>query len=60
MTMPSFEQVESSHRKEEPCERGCNWIVKFCHCLNFGYRKYVIIILYSRQNSLSLPFTVVA
>ena len=45
MTMPSFEQVESSHRKKEPCERGCNWIVKFCHCLNFGYRKYGIIIL---------------
>ena len=45
MAMPSFKQVEANYDEEEPCERGCSWIVKFYHCLNFGYRKYGIIFL---------------
>ena len=45
MAMPSFKQVEVNYDEEEPCERGCSWIIKFSHCLNFGYRKYGIIFL---------------
>ena len=44
MTMLSFKQVESNYGKTEPCEQGCGWIIKFSHCLNFGYSKYAIII----------------
>ena len=44
MTMLSFKQVESNYGKREPCQWGCNWIIKFSHCLNFGYSKYSIII----------------
>ena len=40
MTMLSFKQVESNYYQREPCERGCSWIIKFSHCLNFGYRQY--------------------
>ena len=35
MTMPSLEQVESKEKEKEPCKRGCSWIIKFSHCLNF-------------------------
>ena len=42
--MPLFKQVESNYDKKAPCKRGCSWIVKFSHCLNFGYHKYGIII----------------
>ena len=38
MTMPSFRQVESKYCKKKPCERGCGWIIKLSHCLDFGYR----------------------
>ena len=52
MTMSSFKQVESNYGKKEPCERGCSWIIKFSHCLNFEYCKYSIIIFSIRtQNS---------
>ena len=44
MTMLSFKQVESNYGKKEPCERGCGRIIKFSHCLNFGYCKYGVII----------------
>ena len=44
MTMLSFKQVESNYGKKEPCERGCSWIIKFSHYLNFEYRWYGIII----------------
>ena len=27
--MLSFKQVESNHRKREPCKWGCSWIIKF-------------------------------
>ena len=47
MTMLSFKQVKSNYGKEEPCERGCCWIIKFSHCLNFGYQKYAIIIFFN-------------
>ena len=40
MTMLSFKQIASNYGKKEPCERDCSWIIKFSHCLNFGYRKY--------------------
>ena len=42
MTMPSFKQVESNYGKKESCEWVCSWIIKFSHCLNFGYRQYGI------------------
>ena len=44
MTMLSFKQVESNYGKRGSCERGCSWIIKFSHCLNFGYCQYGIII----------------
>ena len=50
MTMPSFKQVKSNYDKKEPCERGCSWIIKFFHCLNFGYRKCGIIFSIRTQN----------
>ena len=50
MTMLSFKEVESNYGKREPCERGCSWIIKFSHCLNFGYRKYGIIFSIPTQN----------
>ena len=46
MTTLSLKQVESNYGKREPCEQGCGWIIKFSHCLNFGYGKYGIIIFY--------------
>ena len=49
MTMPSFKQVESNYNKKEPCEQR-SWIIKFSHCLNFGYRKYCIIFSIQTQN----------
>ena len=42
--MSSFKQTESNYGKKEPCEQGCSQIIKFSHCLNFGYCKYGIII----------------
>ena len=51
MTMPSLEQVESNYGKKEPCKRGCSWIIKFSHCLNFGYRKYGFIIFSIRNQN---------
>ena len=54
MTMPSFKQVESNCSKKEPCERGCSWIIKFCHCLDFGYHKYGIIFLIRTQSGCTL------
>ena len=59
MTLPSFKQIESNYCKKEPCERGCIWIIKFFHCLNFkfshcvnfGHRQYVIIIFSIRTQS---------
>ena len=50
MTMPSFKQVESNYGKKESCERGCSWIIKFSHCLNFGYGKHSIIFSIRTQN----------
>ena len=44
MTMSLFKQVESNCGKKVPCERGCSWMIRFSHCLNFGYRQYGIII----------------
>ena len=38
MTMLSFKEVQSNYDKKEPYERGCSWITKFSHCLNFRYR----------------------
>ena len=38
MTMLSFKEVQSNYGKKEPYERGCSWITKFSHCLNFRYR----------------------
>ena len=43
VTMPYFKPVESNYSKKEPWERGCSEIIKFSHCLNFGYCKYGII-----------------
>ena len=37
--------------KREPCEGGCNFIIKFSHCLNFGYHKYGIIIFLIRTQN---------
>ena len=44
MTMLSFKQVESNYGKKEYCKRGCSWIIKFSHYLNFGHFYYGIII----------------
>ena len=44
MTMPPFQKVESNYGKKEPCEWGCSCIIKFSHCLHFGYGKYGVII----------------
>ena len=44
MTMLSFKQVEPNYGINEPCRRGCSWIIRFSHYLNFIYRKYGIII----------------
>ena len=41
--MLSSKQVESNYGKKEPWEQSCSWIIKFSHCLNFGYLKFVII-----------------
>ena len=49
-TMPSFKQVESNCSKKKPCKRGCSWIIKSSHCLNFGYHKYSIIFSIQTQN----------
>ena len=51
MTMLSFKQVESNYSKKKPCERGCSWIIKFPHCLNFRYLKYGIIIFSIRKQN---------
>ena len=52
ITVPSFKQVESNYCKKEPWEWGCSWIIKFFHCLNFGYYKCGIIVFSIRtQNS---------
>ena len=50
MTMLSFKQVEFNYGKKEPWERGCSWIIK-SYCLNFGYRKYGIIIFSIRTQN---------
>ena len=50
MTMFSFKEVESNVGKKALCERGCSWMIKFSHCLNFGYRKYGIIFSIRTQN----------
>ena len=44
MTMQSFKKVESDCGKKEPCKWGCSLIIKFSHCLKFGYSKHGIII----------------
>ena len=44
ITMPSFKQVESYYGKKESWEQGCSWVIKFSHCLDFGYCRYSIII----------------
>ena len=54
MTMPSFKQVESNCSKKEPCEWGCSWIIKFCHCLDFGYHKCGVIFLIRTQSGCTL------
>ena len=46
MTMLSFKQIKSNYGRKEPCEQACCWIIKFSHCLNFGYHKYGIIIFF--------------
>ena len=51
MTMLSFNQIQSNYSKKLPCERGCSWIIKFSHCLNFGYYKYGIIIFSIRTQN---------
>ena len=51
MTMLSFKQVESNYGKEKPWERGCSWVIKFSHCLNYEYRKYGIIIFSIRTQN---------
>ena len=43
MTILSFKQVEFNCGKKEHCKQGCSWIIKFSHCLDFGYHKYGII-----------------
>ena len=48
--MSSFKQVESNYGKKEPCKRGCSRIIKFSHCLNFGYCKYGTIIFFSSNS----------
>ena len=50
MVMLPFKQVKSNCGKKEPCERGCCWIIKFFHWLNFGYRKYGIIIFFNSNS----------
>ena len=50
MTMPSFKQVESNYSKKEPCKPGCSWIIKFCHCFDFGYYRCGIIFSIWTQN----------
>ena len=55
MTMLSFKQVKSNCGKRESCERGYCWIIKFPHCLNFGYHRYGIIIFsIQTQNNYTL------
>ena len=44
MSMLSFKQVEFNNDGKEPFKRGCSWIIKFVHCLNFGYHQYGIVI----------------
>ena len=48
MTMLSFKQVESNYGKRESCKQGCSWIVKFFHCLNFGYHNMVLLFFQSK------------
>ena len=43
-------EFESDCGKNEPCEQGYSWIIKFSFCLNFGYRKYGIIFSIRTQN----------
>ena len=50
MTMLSFKQVESNYGKKESFKQCSSWINKFCHCLDFGYRKYSIIFSIRTQN----------
>ena len=50
MTMLSFKQVEFKHGKIKPCEQGYSWIIKFSHCLNFGYGKYGFFFSIRTQN----------
>ena len=50
MTMLSLNQVEVKYGKKEPCERGYSWIIRFSHCLNFGYHKYFFFFLFSIRN----------
>ena len=51
MTVLSLKQVESNFGKKEPCERDSSWIIKFFHCLDFGCRKYGIIIFSIRTQN---------
>ena len=53
MTMLWFKQVEFNYRKQESCEQGCSWIVKFSHCLHFQYHIYGIIFSIRTQNGCS-------
>ena len=58
MTMPSFKQVESNYGKKGPCKQGFSWIIKFSHCLNFGYDKHgVIIFLFEFQMTVDAACT---
>ena len=50
MTMLSFKQGESNYDKKEACQRGCTWMIKFSHCLNFGYRECGIVFSVQTQN----------
>ena len=40
MTVVSFKQAKSDYGKKEPHERGCCWIIKFSHCLNFEFFQF--------------------
>ena len=43
VTILSFTQVESNYGKEEQCERGCSWIIKFSHCMDFDTINMVLL-----------------
>ena len=53
MTVLWFKQVEFNYRKQESCEQGSSWIVKFSHYLHFQYHKYGIIFSIRTQNGCS-------